>query len=300
MRTALLVLASVGASLAASPWDPKFRAQAEATLALMTAEQKFTMVHGSGGGYVGDVPAITLSNGVTIPPINLEDGPQGVADGVSRVTAWPSALTVVQSWDTEAMYAYGYAMGQEQWRKGTNVMLGPGVNLARVPWCGRNFEYQGEDPHLAGKMVGAEVRGIQANNISACVKHYVRLRPAQLPRAVKKKTSPYKPPNPTQPNPQPYATGVQLARVGPLRPERQRPAARGKGAVLQALCGGRGRGRGLRHVLLCVVVVLPPLRPPPPPPPLTAPRAYPAPPPPPPRRQPRERHLGLRGRAVPQ
>ena len=136
MRTVLLALASVGVSHAASPWDPKYRAQAEATLALMTSDQKFTMVHGTGGGYVGDVPAITLSNGVVIPPINLEDGPQGVADGVSRVTAWPSALTVVQSWDTEAMYAYGYAMGQEQWRKGTNVMLGPGVNLARVPWCG--------------------------------------------------------------------------------------------------------------------------------------------------------------------
>jgi len=71
------------------------------------------------------------------------------------------------------MNEYGAAMGREQWLKGTNVMLGPGVNLARVPWCGRNFEYQGEDPLLAARMVAAEVQGIQSNNISACVKHFV-------------------------------------------------------------------------------------------------------------------------------
>ena len=47
---------------------------------------------------------------------------------------------MVQSWDTNAMYEFGRAMGQEQYSKGTNVMLGPGVNLARVPWGGRNFE----------------------------------------------------------------------------------------------------------------------------------------------------------------
>ena len=52
-------------------------------------------------------------------------------------------------------------------------MLGPGVNLARVPWNGRNFEYQGEDDYLAAKMVHAEVIGIQSQNISGCVKHYV-------------------------------------------------------------------------------------------------------------------------------
>ena len=145
---------------AASPWDPKYAAMAKATLAKMTSDEKFQMVHGSGGGYVGNVPGITLSDGTVIPPINLEDGPQGVADGVTRVTAWPSALTVVQSWDPVAMNEYGAAMGREQWLKGSNVMLGPGVNLARVPWCGRNFEYQGEDPVLASRMIAAEIQGI--------------------------------------------------------------------------------------------------------------------------------------------
>jgi hypothetical protein len=86
------------------------------------------MVHGSGGGYVGNVPNNTR---VGIPPINLEDGPQGVADGVSAVTCWPSALTNVMSWNTTAMYLFGQAMAQEQYLKGTNVMLGPGVNIVR-------------------------------------------------------------------------------------------------------------------------------------------------------------------------
>ncbi len=83
-----------------------------------------------------------------------------------QVTAWPSALTVVMSWDPNAMYEFGRAMGAEQFIKGTNVMLGPAMNLARVPWGGRTFEYTGEDPHLAGIMVAAEIQGVQSNNIS--------------------------------------------------------------------------------------------------------------------------------------
>ena len=108
----------------------------------MSAQNKFDLMHGWGGDYVGDVPVITLPDGSSIPALHLHDGPQGVANGNTQVTCWPSALTVVQSWDTAMMEAYGSGMGREQFLKGSNVMLGPGVNLARVPWCGRNFEYQ--------------------------------------------------------------------------------------------------------------------------------------------------------------
>lgn len=114
-----------------------------------------------------------LSDGSYIPYMGLHDGPQGVANGNSEVTCWPSALTVVMSWDPAAMAAFGAGMGREQYLKGSTVMLGPGVNLARVPWNGRNFEYQGEDPFLASAMVAAEVAGIQSQNVSGCVKHYV-------------------------------------------------------------------------------------------------------------------------------
>ncbi|KAA0154145.1 hypothetical protein FNF29_02765 [Cafeteria roenbergensis] len=122
--------------------------------------------------YVGDVPSLTVG-GVTIPNMNFEDGPQGVADGTTQVTAWPSALSVVASWDGDAMYAFGKGMATEQYIKGTNVLLGPMINLARVPQGGRNFESQGEDPHLASKLVVHEINGIQSMPVSACHKHFV-------------------------------------------------------------------------------------------------------------------------------
>lgn len=185
----------------------------------MSATQKFAIVHGYSGDYVGNVPVIgPLSDGSSIPALHLHDGPQGVANGNKLVTCWPAALTVVQTWDEAAMAAYGQGMGREHYLKGSNVMLGPGVNLARVPWNGRNFEcvvcrgspavrwargpqaraaartqhtcpphpphppcarrYTGEDPFLAARMVHAEVIGIQSQNVSGCVKHYVCVRRA--------------------------------------------------------------------------------------------------------------------------
>lgn len=119
-------------------------------------------------GYVGNVP----SQG-PVPRLDLEDGPQGVADGASQVTAWPSALTVVTSWDRSLMFQYGQAMGAEQYIKGTNIMLGPMINIARVPQGGRNFESYGEDPVLAAELVAPAVQGIQSNPVLGCAKHFV-------------------------------------------------------------------------------------------------------------------------------
>lgn len=120
--------------------------------------------------YIGNVPAIPR---LGLPAQNLEDGPQGVADHVTNVTGWPSTLTVTSAWNISAMREFGAALGAEQRNKGTNVMLGPGVCLARVPMGGRNMEYMGEDPHLAYHMAGAMVRGVQSEGVVACTKHYV-------------------------------------------------------------------------------------------------------------------------------
>ncbi len=167
---ATIAAACLAVALGASPWPQSATDQAAAVLAKMNSTQKFTLVHGWGGAYVGDVPAVTLSDGTVIPAIHEHDGPQGVANGNRDVTCWPAALTAVMTWDPELMYEFGSAMGREQYLKGSNIMLGPGVNLARLPWNGRNFEYQGEDPVLASKMVAAEVKGIQSQNVSGCVK----------------------------------------------------------------------------------------------------------------------------------
>jgi hypothetical protein len=93
------------------------------------------MVHGWGGDYVGDVPVIgPLSDGSFIPALHLHDGPQGVANGNTQVTCWPSALTVVQSWDQEAMAAYGAGMGREQFLKGSNVIIGEFGEVTVLDW----------------------------------------------------------------------------------------------------------------------------------------------------------------------
>ena len=118
----------------------------------------------------GNVQALSK---LGLPPINLEAGPQGVADQLKNVTGWPSQLTVAMAWSPSLMEEWGAAMGKEQKLKGTNVMLGPDVNLARVPWSGRVFETNGEDPFLSAALVRSEIKGIQSNNISACVKHYI-------------------------------------------------------------------------------------------------------------------------------
>lgn len=70
------------------------------------------------------------------------------------------------------MYQYAQAMAQEQRIKGTNIMLGPMINIARVPMGGRNFESFGEDPHLTSEMAIASVKGIQSQGVMACAKHY--------------------------------------------------------------------------------------------------------------------------------
>lgn len=122
---------------------------------------------------MGNVPAYSAGN-LTLPPLHLEDGPQGVADEVSFVTAFPSAGTVLQSWDVGLFFAFGAAMAAEQHAKGANVALTPAVNLARVPWAGRVFEWLGEDPFLAAAMARHQVLGVQTGtNVSACVKHLV-------------------------------------------------------------------------------------------------------------------------------
>lgn len=151
-----------------NPWSPP-ASRAAALIAHMTPKEKLVLLQGASGDGIGNTAAIPR---LGIPAIHLEDGPNGVADWVTEVTTWPSSMAMAASWDTALMQKYGAACGSEQRGKGMQVMLGPGVNLARVPVGGRNFEYLGEDPVLAGRMAAAEVRGIQGEGVVACTKHW--------------------------------------------------------------------------------------------------------------------------------
>ncbi len=144
--------------------------RADALLAQMTLAEKITMLHGAGGSYVGDIPANTR---LGIPALNLEDGPAGVADGMSGVTVFPAPVGVAASWDTALMDQYGQALGAEEYGKGANVALAPTVNILRNPVWGRSFESLGEDPYLTSQMGVASIQGIQSQYVIATVKHYV-------------------------------------------------------------------------------------------------------------------------------
>eukprot|EP00729_Bicosta_minor_P021217 gene21217-15642_t len=136
----LIVTGYLAGVLGGSPWTGTAVVDdAAAIVGKMTFEEKVSMIYGRNikppkgpipvaNYYVGNVPATPR---LRLPSINLEDGPQGVADGLQNVTMWPSQLTVACTWSRDLMFQYGKAMGKEQAAKGTNVMLGPDVNLAR-------------------------------------------------------------------------------------------------------------------------------------------------------------------------
>lgn len=112
-----------------------------------------------------------------IPALQETDASLGIANPgrVRRsdfATALPSGLLLASTWDPQIAYGDGLLLGDEAWRKGFNVLLGPGLNLARDPRNGRNFEYLGEDPLLAGTLAGAEICGVQERHVVATMKHF--------------------------------------------------------------------------------------------------------------------------------
>lgn len=188
MSCAMVVL-SHGVAIAA----PKARvespdAQAAKIVGQMTPEDKLNLVHGimpipmfpgtvipagvtPSAGYIAGVPRLG------VPALRETDASLGVAyvfglrgDGA---TALPSGPALAASWNPDLAYQSGAMIGQEAWRSGFNVLLAGGVNLARDARNGRNFEYLGEDPLLAGTMAGESVRGIQSQRVISTVKHFV-------------------------------------------------------------------------------------------------------------------------------
>lgn len=172
----LLTLVLMGLAAIAVMADKSPRERAEALLAQMTTEEKIHMLHGTvlrKDNYVGFV---AQNERLGIPALRLNDGPQGFRDEEhpGSTTAWPSGLTVASTFDNKLAYLWGEAMGDEFAGKGANVFLGPGMNVARVPVNGRNFEYSsGGDPYLGYSLVGDVVRGVQDQGIIANAKHWV-------------------------------------------------------------------------------------------------------------------------------
>jgi beta-glucosidase len=137
----------------------------------MALSDKITMVegHGTSNPYVFYTPAIPS---LCIPAVGLEDGPAGVADGLTGVTQLPAGVALAATWDTSLAGQYGSVIGAEEAGKGASANLGPTVNIDRDPRWGRSFEALSEDPFLNGALDVPEINGIQAQGVEDQVKHY--------------------------------------------------------------------------------------------------------------------------------
>ncbi len=174
---ALVPLAAGHAAPADRPWMNKALAPADRAKLLvqaMTLDEKVLEIH------MLDVPAhpreVAGIPRLGIPAFKITNGPAGAGPGDSQTkqpaTALPSALAMSATWDTAAATRFGTIAGQEVADRGEHLLEAPGVNVTRVPRNGRNFEYFGEDPFLAGQISVAEVQAVQAQGILAEVKHY--------------------------------------------------------------------------------------------------------------------------------
>jgi beta-glucosidase len=137
----------------------------EAILKKFTLEEKLDYIGGYGGFSIMPVERLGL------PEIKMTDGPVGVRQPEPS-NAYPATVGLAASWNPELAQRMGTAMGRDCRARGIHILLAPGTNIYRFPLCGRNFEYLGEDPHLAARMVIPLIRGIQSQGVLATVKHF--------------------------------------------------------------------------------------------------------------------------------
>lgn len=152
----------------------------------MTLDEKISMLHGTGMEGLSPIsPLAIYSNGgagyvvgvprLGIPAIQMADSAYGVRNSGENgrySTALPSDLGATASWDLDAAHEYGALIARELRAQGYNMSIGGGVDLAREPRNGRTFEYMGEDPVLAGKMIASLIRGVQGEHVMGDIKHY--------------------------------------------------------------------------------------------------------------------------------
>ncbi len=150
----------------------------EDALSRMTLEEKIAVIHAQSKFCSPGVKRLG------IPELWTTDGPHGIRPEVlwdeweqagwtnDSCVAFPALTSLASTWNTEMSALYGKSIGEEARFREKDVLLGPGVNIYRTPLNGRNFEYMGEDPFLAGQMVVPYIQGVQANGVAVCVKHY--------------------------------------------------------------------------------------------------------------------------------
>lgn len=150
----------------------------EDALKRMTLDEKIAVIHAQSKFSSPGVARLGM------PDFWTDDGPHGVRPDVlwdewmqagqtnDSCVAFPALTCLAATWNPQLAYSYGKALGEEALYRGKDMILGPGVNILRTPLGGRNFEYMGEDPYLASRMVVPYIQGLQSNGVAACVKHF--------------------------------------------------------------------------------------------------------------------------------
>jgi beta-glucosidase len=153
--------------------------KADSVLALMTQDEKLSLVEGDRSFFIRPFPRLNL------PEVYMADATQGVhirekfrdidlsKYQLEKSTAFPCPISLAATWNPGLSYKYAEAVGEECGAGGIGILLGPGVNSYRISQCGRNFEYFGEDPFLRARMVGEYVKGVQSTGTIATLKHFV-------------------------------------------------------------------------------------------------------------------------------
>ncbi len=175
----LLLLATAASVYAtkAPDWQTSY-AWADAKLRELTLDEKLDMTVGYEEFFFPGFPE------KGIPYLYLSDATKGVhlrpelTDTVhihqlARSTAFPAPIMLAATFNPELSYEYGKAVGEECRAGGVELLLGPGVNLARNSQCGRNYEYLGEDPFMVGLMAAEYIKGLQSTGTAACIKHFI-------------------------------------------------------------------------------------------------------------------------------
>ena len=150
---------------APAPDSPAIEAQAHAMLAKLTLEQKIDLLGGVNEMFTNPVPAIGL------PRFKMSDASLGVRTW-GPTTAYAGGVALAATWDREFARKLGESLGKDARTRGVNFLLGPGVNIARSPIAGRNFEYLSEDPFLNSAVVVPFIEGVQSQGVIATAKHY--------------------------------------------------------------------------------------------------------------------------------
>jgi beta-glucosidase len=153
------------AAQAPAPDSPAIEEQAHAMLAKLTLEQKVELLGGVDSMYTRPMPSIGL------PRFKMSDASVGVRTW-GPTTAYAGGVSLAASWDTELAREIGEGLGRDARARNVNFLLGPGVNIARSPVGGRNFEYLSEDPYLNSALVAPFIEGVQSEGVIATVKHY--------------------------------------------------------------------------------------------------------------------------------